>query len=117
MNYSKWFSDQIKISQDAIVAQKIVIACLWLFAAAIMAFLPLFIDFGSKTVEEITKFGSGVFFAGISTFPIKEIYNKRSTINTYTHFKRAFESQNNNSHDYDMIVQAAIDAMKETMKR
>jgi hypothetical protein len=116
MNFISFFEEQIKIQEQAIRSFKWWIAGLVLSGIGIILIASL-LDITQNIKSDLIKI-AGFFVAALAAFPYKEIAPRRERIAFYKCLKHNFEeTRDSSSNDRQMLMQLAIDAMKETMKR
>jgi len=117
MNFASYFEDQIKIQQHAIRSYKWSIAILALIGIGIII-VSLIIDTAKGFAPDLIKIGGGAFTAALATLPYKEIAPRRERISCYTHLHESFEdAEKLPAEELKQLVQVALEAMKENMKR
>ena len=116
MNFIYFFQEQIRIQEQVIRSFKWWVAGLILSGIGIILFAAL-MDITQDLKSDLIKI-AGLFVAALAAFPYKEIAPRREKVALYKCLKQNFEETINvPTNDKQMLIQLAIDAMKETMKR
>ena len=117
MDYVNYFEDQIKVQQQAIRSFKLSIVILVL-VGLIVILLSIVIDTAKGFAPDLIKIGGGAFTAALATLPYKEISPRRERITLYKFIKESLTIvETLPLEERQRIMQMAIDAMRENMKR